>query len=72
MAGIGIGFVSLHTTGLELTTKRLSVLRVAGMPVMRDWYVIHLNGKRLSSAAAAFKDHLISGGAALIEKALRA
>lgn len=42
------------------------------MPVMRDWYVIHLNGKRLSSAASAFKEHLISGGAALIDKALRA
>ncbi|MET0443160.1 MAG: LysR family transcriptional regulator, partial [Pseudorhodoplanes sp.] len=72
MAGIGIGFVSLHTTGLELTTKRLTVLRVAGMPVMRDWYVIHLHGKRLSAAASAFKAGLISGGAALIEKALRA
>jgi len=71
MAGIGIGFVSLHTTGLELTTKRLAVLRVAGMPVMRDWHVIHLNGKRLSSAASTFKEHLISGGAALIDKALR-
>jgi LysR family transcriptional regulator, low CO2-responsive transcriptional regulator len=70
-AGMGVGFVSLHTVGLELATKRLAVLPVAGMPVMRDWYVIHRARKRLSPAAAAFKDYLVAEGAGLIERAMR-
>jgi LysR family transcriptional regulator, low CO2-responsive transcriptional regulator len=69
-AAMGVGFVSLHTVGLELATKRLAVLPVAGMPVMRDWYVIHRARKRLSPAAAAFKDYLVAEGAGLIERAM--
>lgn len=67
MAGMGISFLSLHTIGLELTTKRLSVLAVVGTPVMRDWYVIHRQRKRLSPAAAAFKEYLITQGAGLLQ-----
>jgi LysR family transcriptional regulator, low CO2-responsive transcriptional regulator len=71
MAGMGVSFLSLHTIGLELATKRLVVLAVAGMPVMRDWYVIHLAGKRLTPAASAFKDYLLTEGARLVERAMR-
>lgn len=71
MAGMGVSFLSLHTIGLELATRRLAVLRVAGMPVMRDWCVIHRRAKRLSPAAAAFKTYLIAEGARLIERAMR-
>lgn len=68
MAGMGVSFLSLHTVGLELATARLAVLRVAGTPVMRDWYVIHRAKKRLSPAAAAFKGFLAEQGATLIER----
>ena len=68
MAGMGVSFLSLHTTGLELATGKLAVLRVAGTPVMRDWYVIHRERKRLSSAAASFKDFLGRQGADLIDR----
>ncbi len=71
MAGMGVSFLSLHTVGLELATRRLAVLRVMGMPVMRDWYVIHRKGKRLSAAATALKDYLVAEGARLIERAMR-
>jgi hypothetical protein len=40
MVGMGVSFLSLHTTGLELATKQLAALKVDGMPVMRDWCVI--------------------------------
>ena len=71
MAGMGVSFLSLHTTGLELATRRLAVLPVTGMPVMRDWCVIHRERKRLSPTAAAFKDYLVAEGARLIERAMR-
>ena len=70
IAGMGVSFLSLHTVGLELATGRLTVLPVTGTPVMRAWYVIHRERKHLSPAAAAFKDHLVAHGAALIARAM--
>jgi DNA-binding transcriptional LysR family regulator len=68
MAGMGIAFLSTHTIGLELRAGRLVLLAVGGLPVMREWYVIHRRGKRLSPAAQAFKSFLLEQGAALIER----
>lgn len=69
MAGMGIAFLSTHTIGLELRAGRLVLLPVAGLPVMREWYVMHRRGKRLSPAAQAFKSFLLEQGAAFIERA---
>jgi hypothetical protein len=44
------------------------VLEVIGTPVMRDWYVIHREKKRLSPAASAFKSFLLGNGAELIAR----
>jgi LysR family transcriptional regulator, low CO2-responsive transcriptional regulator len=71
MAGMGVSFLSLHTIGLELASRKLTVLRVLGTPVMRDWYVIYRKGKRLSAAASAFRNYLVKEGSGLIERALR-
>ncbi len=68
MAGMGISFLSLHTVGLEMATKRLVVLPVAGMPVMRDWFAVHRERKQLSPVAAAFKAYLIAEGARSIAR----
>ncbi len=70
MAGMGVSFLSQHTVGLELATRRLAVLDVAGTPVMRHWYVIHRERKRLSPVAEAFKGFLIERGAKAIEQVL--
>jgi len=70
MAGMGIAFLSMHTIGLELRAGRLALLAVNGLPVMREWYVIHRRGKRLSPAAQAFKSFLLEQGAALIARAV--
>ena len=71
LAGMGVSFLSLHTTGLELATGRLIVLPIGGMPVLRAWYVIHRERKQLSAAAAAFKQHLVEQGAQLIARAMQ-
>jgi len=70
IAGLGIAFISLHTVGLELRTRSLAMLDVAGLPVMRDWFVVHLKNKRLSPVAAAFRGDLLAHGAAAIERAV--
>ena len=63
MSGMGLGFVSLDTVGVELAALRLVVLPVVGTPVMRHWYAIHRKTKKLSPTAAAFKAYLVTHGA---------
>ncbi|MBX9631694.1 MAG: LysR family transcriptional regulator [Burkholderiales bacterium] len=60
-AGIGLGVVSAQTLELELETRRLVVLPVAGFPILRRWYVVHRSERRLSPAAAALRSMLLAG-----------
>jgi LysR family transcriptional regulator, low CO2-responsive transcriptional regulator len=59
-AGLGIGIVSAQTIELELQTGCLVVLPVEGFPIMRRWYVLHRNAKRLSAAALTFREMLLT------------
>jgi DNA-binding transcriptional LysR family regulator len=70
MAGMGISFISIHTVALELAVGKLVTLNVTGLPLIRDWFVIHLRDKRLSPIAAAFRAFLLEHGAAIIEKTI--
>jgi DNA-binding transcriptional LysR family regulator len=58
-AGMGLGILSLHTVQLELETHRLAVLDVENFPIQRHWYIIHRQGKQLSTVANTFKAFLI-------------
>jgi DNA-binding transcriptional LysR family regulator len=59
MARLGVSFLSLHTLSIELQAKRLVVLDVVGLPIVRNWYVVHRNDKRLSPVAEAFRKFLL-------------
>jgi len=65
-AGMGISLLSLHTIELELKTRRLAVLNVQGLPIVRDWHVVHLTAKRLSPVAQAFRAFLLSTAGKLL------
>jgi DNA-binding transcriptional LysR family regulator len=68
IAGMGISFLSAHTISLELKAGSLVVLDVQGFPVMLNWYVVHRRNKRLPPVALAFKNFLMTDGAALIKQ----
>jgi DNA-binding transcriptional LysR family regulator len=70
MAGLGVAFLSVHTVGLELGTGRLVLLDVAGLPIMRDWFVIHLRDKRLTPVGATLREFLLANGARIIEETI--
>lgn len=59
-AGLGLGILSLHSVELELETGRLAMLNVEHFPLLRHWFVAHRSSKRLSGAASAFKQFLLS------------
>jgi DNA-binding transcriptional LysR family regulator len=66
MAGMGLSFISAHTIALEAETRKLAILDVVGLPVVRDWYVIHLRERILSPIAAAFRAYLLENGERVI------
>ncbi|BBE49719.1 HTH-type transcriptional activator CmpR [Ferriphaselus amnicola] len=64
-AGMGLGIISQHSIGLELETNRLRVLNVDGFPIVRNWHIVHRRNKRLSVAAQAFEQFLLTEAANL-------
>lgn len=67
MAGLGLGIVSMHTLEMEFKLRRLVTLDVEGFPIVKDWYIVHREGKRFSAAAQAFKEFVLQEGGKLIE-----
>lgn len=67
MAGMGLSFLSMRTIRHELASGHIALLNVQSLPQMNHWYVTHLKHKKLSPAAAAFKEFLIEQGGALMD-----
>jgi DNA-binding transcriptional LysR family regulator len=59
-AGLGVGVVSLHG---ELAKRNLRILDVQGFPLLRKWYLVQRQGKRLSTAAQAFARFVLNEAA---------
>jgi DNA-binding transcriptional LysR family regulator len=66
MAGMGLAFISQHAIGLELAVGQLVLLPVEGLPVMREWNIVHRTEKRLSPAALVFKQFVLKEGRAFL------
>ncbi|MEO7398120.1 MAG: LysR family transcriptional regulator [Ilumatobacteraceae bacterium] len=64
IADLGIAFISAHTVAAELADARLVVLDVVGLPVVRQWFVVRRNSRRLGPAGQAFWDFLGAHAAA--------
>lgn len=62
MAGLGISVLSLHNLRVELDAGIISVLDVQHFPLIRQWYAVHLKGKKLSNTSRRFLDFLLEDG----------
>ncbi len=62
-AGLGLGVTSRHTLQPELQAGQLVELDVAHFPIVRQWFVVHRQGKRLSPIAQAFRQFVIDEAA---------
>ncbi len=54
-AGLGIAVLPYESVAMELKNGDLVVLGVQGFPLQRQWYVVHVKGRRLSLAANALR-----------------
>jgi LysR family transcriptional regulator for metE and metH len=62
MAGLGIALISAHTVSAELRDGRLAAFNVSGLPIMRQWFVVRRQEKRLLPAAQSLWDFLATSG----------
>jgi DNA-binding transcriptional LysR family regulator len=53
-AGLGLAVLSAHTLGPDPSLEGLAVLPVEGLPIRREWRLVHRAGRVLSPAAQAF------------------
>jgi len=72
MSQLGISLTSMHTLSLELATGALVRLDVSYTPIMRRWYVVHHGDRWLPPAAAAFREFLLTDGAARVHASTQA
>jgi DNA-binding transcriptional LysR family regulator len=66
MAGLGIAFISGHTCLSELADGKLAMLRVRGLPVVRQWYVLHRADRALAKPAEVFESFVSSAWPELV------
>lgn len=60
MAGLGLAFLSLHTVTDELRAQRLVALDAPGLPLIRQWFLVHPAHGTLSPAAATIHDRIVA------------
>lgn len=66
IAGMGISFLSAHTFQVELEASKLAVLQMEDMPKMLDWCLLHRRNSSLSGVNQAFREFVLTEGAALV------
>jgi LysR family transcriptional regulator, low CO2-responsive transcriptional regulator len=66
MAGLGIGFISIHAVAAEVRAGQLCIVDFEDTPVQRTWNLVREASKALSPAAEAFRYMLLEHGEALI------
>lgn len=66
IAGLGLGFLSLHTVRSELAAGRMVLLDVVGLPVRRQWYLVRRTSRRLVPAAEEFGAFLVREAESLL------
>ena len=68
MAGLGVALLSAHTIAAELADGRLVTLDIEGLPIVRQWFVLHRADRPLSPAARAFQEFAKRRGAEFLPK----
>ena len=56
--GLGCAIVSRHALAADPASEQLAILNVEGFPILSQWFIVNLRGKRLSPVASVFRDYL--------------
>ncbi len=69
MAGLGLSVLSRHNLRLELEGGHVVELDVTGFPMVRRWYAVHMEGKKLSLVARRFLEFLLESSGDILQPA---
>lgn len=59
MAGLGIALISGHTVASELADGRLVQLKVKGVPIVRQWFLMHRRDMPLTAVTEKFRRFIV-------------
>ncbi len=59
IAGLGIAFLSAHTVATELTDGRLLMVRAPGVPIVRQWFLMHRRDMPLTAVTEKFRRFIV-------------
>ena len=68
MVGLGIAFISAHTCLAELESGKFAVLKITGLPIVRQWQLIRRSDREASKAAEAFSQFIVEHRKELIPR----
>ena len=68
MAGLGVAIISAHTCLTEIKAGHLTTLQVAGLPLVRQWFLLNRADRPPSMAAQKFKAFVLERRASLLPK----
>jgi len=66
MAGLGIAIISAHTCHAELAEGKLATLQAEGLPLVRQWFLIHRSDRELNRAAEVLRRFIIEHKAEIL------
>jgi LysR family transcriptional regulator, low CO2-responsive transcriptional regulator len=72
MAGLGLSLISAHTIASEVAAGRLAVLKVEGLPIVRQWFVVRRTDRDLPPAGTALWTFIVKKGSAFLPKRVSA
>ena len=70
MVGLGVALISAHTVEVELAAGRLVLLQVEGLPLVREWYVMHHAERVLTPAGSAMWNFIVTKGNSFLPGAI--
>lgn len=66
MAGLGLAILSAHTCHTEIKDGRLVSLRLSGLPIVRQWFLVHRKDRLPSTAATLFRKYVLANKRSLL------
>ncbi|SNZ20310.1 LysR family regulator CbbR [Cohaesibacter gelatinilyticus] len=59
IANLGIALISQHTTTEEIKSGRLVTLEVEGLPIVRQWFLLHREDVEISNTLKTVRDFIL-------------
>ncbi|MDP9338215.1 MAG: LysR substrate-binding domain-containing protein [Acidobacteriota bacterium] len=66
IAGLGLSLISAHTIAPEVADRRLAILKVQGLPIVRQWFVVRRTDRELPPAGRALWTFIAKKGSTFL------